>query len=188
MTQVFDRSATVKCQETLDNKYLWYNRSLFLGCRGKSSISFRRLGNIDSSFSLLLRLFISKSKKRPRYMKDSPFLTTGTLWLFTKSFGWNCRNLFEYFLIPKVTHLSTLITKFAHGHHLVKQFNRSWFSFSPLVTTAASSANWNQCTGWNMRSLSSLGEKLSCLYFSALIYCIYVLKHRLKIRGLRQSP
>ena len=50
MTQVFDRSATAKCQEALDDTYLWYYISLFLRCIGKSSNSFRRLGNIDSSF------------------------------------------------------------------------------------------------------------------------------------------
>ena len=47
----------------------------------------------------------------------------------------------------------------AHWHHLLKQFNNIWFSRSSLVTTAASSANWNQCIGWYKRSLASCREK-----------------------------
>ena len=45
----------------------------------------------------------------------------------------------RYYLVAD--EMSTLIMKFAHWHHLVKQFDKSWFSFSSLVTTAASSAN-----------------------------------------------
>ena len=131
---------------------------------------------------------ISKLKKRPRYLKDSPFLTVGTRVELMRTLGWNWRERVENFLIPKELHLSTRMSILDHWHHLEKQFSSSWFSRSLVVTTAASSANWNQWTGLNRRSCSSCGEKPSCLYFSCWMNCMKVLKHKLNKSGLRQSP
>ena len=60
---------------------------------------------------------------------------------------------------------------------------RAGFSFSPLVTTAASSANRNQCTGWNIRLLWSWEGKSSSFYCSVLMYWINALNYALKRRG-----
>ena len=55
-----------------------------------------------------------KIEEALRYLKDSPLSTVGTESLLMKGLGWNGRDRVEYFLIPKVTHLSTLIKNCAH--------------------------------------------------------------------------
>ena len=92
----------------------------------------------------MILLFISKLKKRPRYLNDSPFLTVGTLLELIKCCSWNCRDRVENFFIPNVLHLSTLFASKPKWHHLVKQFINNRFLRLSLVTTAVSSANWNQ--------------------------------------------
>ena len=43
----------------------------------------------DKSLVLSFSLLISKPNKRPRYLKDSPFLSEGTVYILMKNFGWN---------------------------------------------------------------------------------------------------
>ena len=128
-------------------------------------------------------LDMSKSKNLPKYRKDSPILTQGTRTPLISSLGRYWIALVVLFLIQNVQHLSTLITILDHWHQIANRFTRCWFSDSWELMTAASSANWNQ---W--RGLSSLKEKPNWRYFSDLICCIKVLKHKLKSKGLKQSP
>ena len=46
---VLERSATVKCQETLESTYLWYNSNLFLGWSGRLSIAYMSDENMETS-------------------------------------------------------------------------------------------------------------------------------------------
>ena len=99
------------------------------------------------------------------------------------SLGRYWTDLVHSFRIPKVEHLSTLIIMFDQLQQIIKRLIRCWFSdYWPLMT-AASSANWNQWMGFkNSR------EKPNWRYFSNIIWCRNVLKHKLKRSGLRQSP
>lgn len=68
-------------------------------------------------------------------------------------------------------------------HHNMKRLIRCWFSDSWPLMTVASLANWNHRMGFkNSR------KKPNWRYFSDLICCRNVLKHKLKRSGLRQSP
>ena len=77
ITQVLDKFATVKRQDIFDMTWRLYSKSLFLGCRGFRSISFISSLTNNISSDLCSLLDISKSKKRPRYLKDSPILILG---------------------------------------------------------------------------------------------------------------
>ena len=68
-------------------------------------------------------------------------MTDGTVLLLMESLGWNCKEKVEDFLFQRC-YICPHGWPFsmAHLHHLVKQFKINWFSGSPVVTTAASSA------------------------------------------------
>ena len=183
VTQVFERDASVKCQDNFERTKRLYKRSLFFGCRGLRSIS--DISSLAREISSVLCSLsdIWKSKNFPRYLKDSPILIVGTGQLLISSFGKNWHDFDKIFFIPKVLHLSTLIFMFDHWHQIENRFKRYWFSKSWPVITAASSANWNQWMGFR-----KLKVKPNCRYLSALMCWINVLKHMLNSRGLRQSP
>ena len=109
VTQVLDKFATVKCQDIFDMTWRLYGKTLFLGCKGFRSISFISSLTNDISSDLCSLSDISKSKKRPRYLKDSPILILGMRRLPINSFGRYWADLVKTFFIPKVLHLSTLI-------------------------------------------------------------------------------
>ena len=56
----------------------------------------------------------------PRYLKDFPMSTVGTVSRFIVSLGRYYVDEDDNFLIPKMEHLSTLMIISAHAHHLVK--------------------------------------------------------------------
>ena len=79
-----------------------------------------RLLVISMRSDICCRLFMLRLKYWPKYLNDLPLLTEGTKTLFMMSFGRNCVEEVEAFFIPKVEHLSTLITIPAHVHHREK--------------------------------------------------------------------
>jgi len=185
---VLPKSATVKYQEVFERTYRSFRCNLFLGCIVKESVFLRIARKVDRWISFWSLLSKSKLKKLPRYLNGSPLFIGGTTSELIRSLGWSWREWDENFLIPKVVHLSPRITILAYWHHLQKQFDINWFSCSYIVTTTASSTNWNQWTGCNKWSFSSCGEQPNCLYFSFLTKWMFVLKHKLNIRVLRQFP
>ena len=75
---------------------------------------------ISRRSDICCRLVMLKLKYRPKYLNGLPLSTEGTRTLFMMSFGRKCVEEVEAFSIPKVEHLSTLITIPAHVHHRKK--------------------------------------------------------------------
>jgi hypothetical protein len=130
-----------------------------------------------------VRLTLLKLKYLPKYWKASPILIFGISCLLISSLGRCWIDFVRVFFMPNVLHLSTRIIMLDHWHQMENRFRRCWFSDSWLLMTAASSANWNQWTGFR-----NCKEKPNWRYLSVFMCCIKVLKHILKRRGLRQSP
>ena len=117
-------------------------------------------------------------------MNDSVDKTGRIRWFETNTFGLTWLQVVLTFIISNALHLSGLASIFAQEQRAVKQFKRSWFSYSWPVTTHASSTNWSQFLG---------GRDASCLYpsweySSFRINWVKMLTLMLNVRGLKQSP
>ena len=97
---------------------------------------------LRSSFVFDNRMFlwslfvILKSKYRPKYTSDSSIFTGLISLLFSLFFGFIYVHFVWHFFTPNEWHFSTFIIIGLHVHHLLKAFNKVWFSLScPVIAT-----------------------------------------------------